>query len=104
MRLRPYGQSGALALSYSAMEQYYQDQGRDWERYAMIKARGVAGDKSAGAELMETLRPFTYRKYIDYSAIESLRSMKQMIQQEVKRRGAGRPGREPGARRAARSG
>ena len=39
MRLRPFGDSGALALSFSAMEQYYQDQGRDWERYAMIKGR-----------------------------------------------------------------
>jgi len=86
MRLRPYGQSGALAMSFSAMEEYYQDQGRDWERYAMIKARVVAGDKEAGAQLMESLRPFVYRRYIDYSAIESLRSMKQMIQQEVKRR------------------
>jgi glutamate-ammonia-ligase adenylyltransferase len=86
MRLRPYGQSGALVLSFAAMEEYYQDQGRDWERYAMIKARVVAGDKEAGAELMSRLRPFTYRRYIDYSAIESLRSMKQMIRQEVKRR------------------
>jgi glutamate-ammonia-ligase adenylyltransferase len=86
MRLRPYGQSGALVLSFSAMEEYYQDQGRDWERYAMIKARVVAGDKVAGEELMTRLRPFIYRRYIDYSAIESLRSMKKMIQQEVKRR------------------
>ncbi len=87
MRLRPYGQSGALALSFAAMEEYYQDQGREWERYAMIKARVVAGDKLAGKKLMAALRPFVYRKYIDFGAIESLRDMKRMISQEVKRKG-----------------
>ncbi|MDX1634998.1 MAG: bifunctional [glutamate--ammonia ligase]-adenylyl-L-tyrosine phosphorylase/[glutamate--ammonia-ligase] adenylyltransferase [Marinobacter sp.] len=87
MRLRPYGQSGALALSFAALETYYQDQGRDWERYAMVKARVVAGDQKAGAVLMESLRPFVYRKYIDFSAFESLRSMKSMINREVRRKG-----------------
>ncbi|TBW55904.1 bifunctional [glutamate--ammonia ligase]-adenylyl-L-tyrosine phosphorylase/[glutamate--ammonia-ligase] adenylyltransferase [Marinobacter halodurans] len=87
MRLRPYGQSGALALSFGALESYYQDQGRDWERYAMVKARVVAGDKKAGEVLMATLRPFVYRKYIDFSAFESLRSMKSMISREVRRKG-----------------
>ncbi|WP_213875575.1 bifunctional [glutamate--ammonia ligase]-adenylyl-L-tyrosine phosphorylase/[glutamate--ammonia-ligase] adenylyltransferase [Pseudomonas sp. dw_358] len=87
MRLRPYGSSGALVLSFNALEQYYQDQGRDWERYAMIKARVVAGDKVAGARLLEMLRPFVYRRYLDFSAIEALRTMKQLIQQEVRRKG-----------------
>ncbi|WP_081591692.1 bifunctional [glutamate--ammonia ligase]-adenylyl-L-tyrosine phosphorylase/[glutamate--ammonia-ligase] adenylyltransferase, partial [Pseudomonas avellanae] len=87
MRLRPYGSSGALVLSFNALEQYYQDQGRDWERYAMIKARVVGGDLAAGAELLEMLRPFVYRRYLDFSAIEALRTMKQLIQQEVKRKG-----------------
>ncbi|MBW0149354.1 bifunctional [glutamate--ammonia ligase]-adenylyl-L-tyrosine phosphorylase/[glutamate--ammonia-ligase] adenylyltransferase [Marinobacter arenosus] len=87
MRLRPYGQSGALALSFAALEAYYQDQGRDWERYAMVKARVVAGDQSAGQVLMTSLRPFVYRKYIDFSAFESLRSMKAMISREVRRKG-----------------
>jgi len=87
MRLRPYGQSGALALSFAALETYYQDQGRDWERYAMVKSRVVAGDQEAGQVLMETLRPFVYRKYIDFSAFESLRSMKAMISREVRRKG-----------------
>ena len=86
MRLRPYGQSGALALSYSAMEQYYQDQGRDWERYAMIKARHVSGDSQDSAQLMNMLQPFVYRRYIDFGAITALRDMKQMIQREVARR------------------
>nr|WP_207308766.1 bifunctional [glutamate--ammonia ligase]-adenylyl-L-tyrosine phosphorylase/[glutamate--ammonia-ligase] adenylyltransferase [Marinobacter caseinilyticus] len=87
MRLRPYGQSGALAMSFSALETYYQDQGRDWERYAMVKARVVAGDQALGQVLMESLRPFVYRKYIDFSAFESLRNMKSMISREVRRKG-----------------
>ena len=86
MRLRPYGQSGALALSFAALETYYQDQGRDWERYAMVKARVVAGDQREGQVLMGSLRPFVYRKYIDFSAFESLRSMKSMISREVRRK------------------
>ncbi|NWN92716.1 bifunctional [glutamate--ammonia ligase]-adenylyl-L-tyrosine phosphorylase/[glutamate--ammonia-ligase] adenylyltransferase [Marinobacter adhaerens] len=87
MRLRPYGQSGALALSFAALETYYQDQGRDWERYAMVKSRVVAGDPGAGKVLMESLRPFVYRRYIDFSAFESLRNMKAMISREVRRQG-----------------
>ncbi|MAL99582.1 MAG: bifunctional [glutamate--ammonia ligase]-adenylyl-L-tyrosine phosphorylase/[glutamate--ammonia-ligase] adenylyltransferase [Alteromonadaceae bacterium] len=87
MRLRPYGQSGGLALSFPAMEAYYQDQGREWERYALIKGRIVAGDRKAGARLMETLRPFVYRRYIDFSAFESLREMKAMINRQVRRKG-----------------
>ncbi|TDV66005.1 bifunctional [glutamate--ammonia ligase]-adenylyl-L-tyrosine phosphorylase/[glutamate--ammonia-ligase] adenylyltransferase [Pseudomonas sp. LP_7_YM] len=87
MRLRPYGSSGALVLSFNALEQYYQDQGRDWERYAMIKARVVGGDQAMGAELLEMLRPFVYRRYLDFSAIDALRTMKQLIQQEVRRKG-----------------
>ena len=87
MRLRPYGSSGALVLSFNALEQYYQDQGRDWDRYAMIKARVVAGDQVAGGHLLDLLRPFVYRRYLDFSAIEALRTMKQLIQQEVRRKG-----------------
>ena len=87
MRLRPYGSSGALVLSFAALEQYYQDQGRDWERYAMIKARVVGGDRSEGARLLKILQPFVYRRYLDFSAIEALRTMKQLIQQEVRRKG-----------------
>ncbi len=87
MRLRPYGESGALALSFGAMEDYYHTQGRDWERYALIKARVVAGDMSQGARLLEILRPFVYRRYSDFSAIESLRDMKELIKREVQRVG-----------------
>ena len=87
MRLRPYGDSGALVFSFNALEQYYQSQGRDWERYAMIKARVVAGDLAAGAELLARLKPFVYRRYIDFAAIEALRNLKVLIQREVQRKG-----------------
>lgn len=87
MRLRPFGSASPLACSFAAMEHYYQDQGRDWERYAMIKARVVAGDVDKGTELLAQLRPFVYRKYIDFSAFESLREMKEMINREVRRKG-----------------
>ncbi|MCA6059285.1 bifunctional [glutamate--ammonia ligase]-adenylyl-L-tyrosine phosphorylase/[glutamate--ammonia-ligase] adenylyltransferase [Thalassolituus sp. ST750PaO-4] len=88
MRLRPYGQSGPLVMNFASVEEYYQDQGRDWERYAMVKARIMNGEQSAEAkELLSILRPFTYRVYVDYSAFASLRSMKAMINAEVRRRG-----------------
>lgn len=87
LRLRPFGESSALALSFDAMEEYYQVHGREWERYAMIKARVVAGDRVRGAELMKMLRPFVFRRYVDFGAFESLREMKAMIAREVQRKG-----------------
>lgn len=86
-RLRPFGDAGPLALSFDAMEVYYQAQAREWERYAMIKARVVAGDQQAGAELLALLRPFVYRRYLDFGAIESLRDLKKLISQELHRKG-----------------
>lgn len=88
MRLRPFGDSGPLVLSYAALEDYYQEQGRDWERYAMVKAR-IMGDKQDqyADELRAMLRPFVFRRYIDFSVIQSLRNMKGMIAREVRRRG-----------------
>lgn len=87
MRLRPFGDTGPLAISFDAMEDYYQVHGREWERYAMVKAAVTAGDRAAGAKLMAILRPFVYRRYLDYGAFESLREMKEMIAREVKRKG-----------------
>jgi len=84
--LRPFGSAGRVALSFAAMEQYYQREGRDWERYAWTKARTVAGDLRAGAELITTLRPFVYRKYLDFTAIDGLRDLKARIDAEVERR------------------
>jgi glutamate-ammonia-ligase adenylyltransferase len=89
MRLRPYGESGPLASSFAALEAYYQEQGRDWERYAMVKARPVTGPPQARERLERLLQPFVYRRYIDFSAIDSLRSMKQLILAEVRRRELG---------------
>lgn len=88
MRLRPFGENGALVLSFNAMEDYYQEQGRDWERYAMIKARILDEDpKNMNHRyLKQLLRPFIYRRYLDFSAIQSLREMKQKITREVVRR------------------
>jgi glutamate-ammonia-ligase adenylyltransferase len=85
MRLRPFGDSGPLVLTFNAMEDYYQEQGRDWERYAMLKAR-VIGDSPYHEQLSAMLRPFVYRRYIDFSVIDSLRRMKMMIAQEVRRK------------------
>lgn len=87
LRLRPFGDSGALALSFDATEQYYQEHGREWERYALIKARACAGDVAAGTQLLHTLTPFVYRRYLDFGAFESLRDMQRMIAQEVTRKG-----------------
>ena len=86
MRLRPFGQTGPLVSSFSAFENYYLVHGRSWERYAMVKVRVVGGDYAAGNELLSTLRPFVYRRYLDYGAYESLRELKTMIAQEVKRK------------------
>ncbi|QDP02264.1 bifunctional [glutamate--ammonia ligase]-adenylyl-L-tyrosine phosphorylase/[glutamate--ammonia-ligase] adenylyltransferase [Thalassotalea sp. PS06] len=85
MRLRPFGESGPLVLSFSALENYYQDQGRDWERYAMLKAR-LIGNTEYNKRLSSMLRPFVYRRYIDFSVIESFRKMKLMIAQEARRK------------------
>lgn len=87
LRLRPYGESGPLVMSFDALESYLQMQGREWERYAWIKARVIAGDKAAGGRLLERLKPFVYRRYLDFGVFESLRDMKQKIAAEVKRKG-----------------
>lgn len=89
MRLRPFGESGALVFSFNAMEDYYQEQGRDWERYAMVKAKILGEDLNNPNHryLKQLLRPFIYRRYLDFSAIQSLREMKEKISREVLRRG-----------------
>ncbi|MBT7408586.1 MAG: bifunctional [glutamate--ammonia ligase]-adenylyl-L-tyrosine phosphorylase/[glutamate--ammonia-ligase] adenylyltransferase [Methylococcales bacterium] len=85
-RLRPYGDSGPLVMSFDAMENYYVAVAREWERYAMIKARAIAGDKQQGEYFLKMLQPFIYRRYLDYGAFESIREMKGMINQEIKRK------------------
>ena len=87
MRLRPFGTQGPLVLGFDALEEYYQTHGRDWERYALIRARAVSGDMALAAELLERLRPFVYRRYIDFGTLQSLRSLKVLMEQEVARKG-----------------
>ncbi|MBW2201847.1 MAG: bifunctional [glutamate--ammonia ligase]-adenylyl-L-tyrosine phosphorylase/[glutamate--ammonia-ligase] adenylyltransferase [Deltaproteobacteria bacterium] len=87
LRLRPYGESGPLVMSFDNMEDYYQNQGREWERYAWIKARVVAGDQRQGVHLLERLKPFVYRRYLDFGTFDSLRAMKQSITLELKSKG-----------------
>ena len=87
MRLRPYGQSGPLVQNFAALEDYYTTQGRGWERFAMVKARVVAGKPKSVEALNDILNPFIYRRYLDYGAIELLRDLKRKINLEVSRKG-----------------
>ncbi|HEY6095955.1 MAG TPA: bifunctional [glutamate--ammonia ligase]-adenylyl-L-tyrosine phosphorylase/[glutamate--ammonia-ligase] adenylyltransferase [Gallionellaceae bacterium] len=87
MRLRPYGDSGALAMSFAALEEYLVTQGREWERYAWIKARVISPpDHPETSSLMQLAQPFVFRKYLDFGAFESMRKLHAQIRQEVLRR------------------
>ena len=86
MRLRPFGQSGPLVVTYRALEDYYEKHGREWERYALIKARMVTGSHQDKELINSLLMPFVYRRYIDFGVFESLREMKSMIAREVKQK------------------
>jgi len=84
MRLRPFGSEGVLVPNCDALEEYYQNNGREWERYAWIKGRVVAGPK---ALITKLLKPFVFRKYLDYNALTSLRDLKMQIQRDVLQKG-----------------
>lgn len=81
--LRPFGSAGPMSISLDAAEEYYQTHGREWERYAMIKARPIAGDLALGEAFLKRLRPFVYRRYLDFNAIVSLRDLKRRIHDDV---------------------
>lgn len=83
LMLRPFGSAGPVAMSVDAMVEYYQNHGRDWERYALIKARPVAGDRVSGADLLAQLTPFVYRRYLDFNAIAALRELKHKISEDA---------------------
>ena len=85
MRLRPFGSSGPLAISYDALEHYLLTQGRDWERYAWVKSRVVCGAKESAREIESLLRPFIYRRYLDYAVFDSLRDLKRQIGVKAKK-------------------
>jgi glutamate-ammonia-ligase adenylyltransferase len=84
MRLRPYGESGPLAASFEALENYFVAQGREWERYAWIKARPITGDRDR--ELEQIVRPFVFRKYLDYGTLGAMRALHAEVRREVARR------------------
>lgn len=86
MRLRPFGDSGPLAVSANFLDGYLQTHGRDWERYAWVKARALTGIEAWKAIHAESVRPFVYRRYLDFGVFESLREMKALIEKEVARR------------------
>jgi len=84
MRLRPWGDGGPLASSFDALEHYFVAQGREWERYAWIKARALSGDRAG--PLAAIVRPFVFRKYLDYGAFAAVRELHEQIRAEVARR------------------
>ena len=85
MALRPNGASGPLVASFGMIEQYLIVQGREWERYAWIKARAITGHADDIATLEDIVRPFIYRRYLDYGVIDAIRTMHQQIRAEVDR-------------------
>ena len=86
MRLRPFGDSGPLVVSLGSLEDYLQQHGRDWERYAWIKARAIVGADTYASAYQEFVRPFVYRRYLDFGVFEALRNMKALIVREMARR------------------
>ncbi len=89
MRLRPFGDSGPLVADFAMLEDYYASQGREWERYALVKARPLTGDPAHLAELEAIRVPFVYRRYLDFATLAHLREMKAMIERDMRRRGRG---------------
>ncbi len=85
VRLRPFGSTGPLAVSLPALENYLMQSGRDWERYAYVKARVINDWPDAEYFYRDVVRPFVYRRYLDYGVFASLREMKALIEAEVER-------------------
>lgn len=85
LRLRPEGQRGDLALALRGYEMYYESWGRAWERAMLIRARPVAGDPQLGAHFMDMIRPFVYRKYLDFSSIDEIKRLKTRIDSTFKK-------------------
>ena len=87
MRLRPFGEAGPLAVSFDSLENYLFGQAREWERYAMVKARPLTGLVEDKALVEKMISAFVYRRYIDFGVIEAIRDMKRMIEKDLKRKG-----------------
>lgn len=98
MRLRPFGDGGPIVVSRDMLEEYLYAEGRDWERFAWLKGRVVNDPVFMTAEafdeatkgLRSLVRPFVFRKYVDFSALSSLTRMHEMIRAETARREAGK--------------
>ncbi len=86
LRLRPWGESGPIVINLSGLENYYQSQGRDWERYALVKAKVITGNEQDKTDLIKIIKPFVYRKYHDFSVFSGLGSLKQQIDREAKKK------------------
>ena len=86
LRLRPFGDSGPVVSNAAALEDYLQIHGRDWERYAWVKARAITNESAYSELFRAAIRPFVYRRYLDFGVFESLRDMKGLIEREVLRR------------------
>src|SRR5437660_4463679 len=88
LRLRPYGSAGPLVASYGFLESYFVTQGREWERYAWIKARAITGATSGARhdELAAIVRPFVFRKYLDYATLDAMRGLHAEVRRDVERR------------------
>ena len=97
LALRPHGNSGPAAISLSALDDYFQAQGREWERFAWLKSRVVAPagciDSGAAATLRSVVLPFVFRRYLDYSVFDALRILHRQIREHAAKRSAGRPDR-----------
>ena len=91
LALRPHGQSGPAVVSLDALEEYLQVQGREWERFAWLKSRVVAGDVASAGALRHVVLPFVFRKYLDYSVLEALRILHRQIREHASKRASGRP-------------
>ena len=90
LRLRPWGDSGPVVISHSAFEHYYQLHGREWEQYAMVKARVITGSDEDKQYLQSILQPFVYRRYHDYRVFDGLAQLKHKIDQQARRKGVRR--------------
>ena len=90
LRLRPWGESGPVVLSHAAFEHYYQLHGREWEQYAMVKARIITGSESEISSIQSIIKPFVYRRYHDYRVFDGLANLKQKIDVQAKRKHARR--------------
>ena len=93
LALRPHGNSGPSAVSLAALEDYLLVSGREWERFAWLKSRVVArtGNPEAALALREVIRPFVYRRYLDYGVFDALRQLHSQIRDHANKRAAGRP-------------